>query len=73
MIKKIAWSSIQLVGHMELNLFPFYKPKHKALTGPMLTNSKSQILLRESGPQMAIDWSRCSLTRRGKSLQHSRG
>ena len=29
-------------------LFPFYKPRHKALTGPKLTNSKSQILHRAS-------------------------
>lgn len=28
--------------------FPFYKPRHKALTGPKLTNSKSQILHRAS-------------------------
>ena len=44
MFQKIAWSSIQFVGHAEQNLFPFYKPRHKALTGPKLTNSKSQIL-----------------------------
>ena len=29
-------------------LLPFYKPRHKALTGLKLTNSKSQILLRAS-------------------------
>ena len=29
-------------------LFPFYKPRHKALTGPKLTNSNIQILRRAS-------------------------
>ena len=29
-------------------LFPFYKPRHKALTGPKLTKSNSQILRRAS-------------------------
>ena len=31
--QKIAWSSIQFVGHVEQIFFPFYKPRHRALTG----------------------------------------
>ena len=45
--------------------FPFYKPRHKALTGPKLTNSKSQILHRASdGYRLEPMPRHCRLTRR---------
>ena len=44
----VSKNSLEFVGHAEQILFPFYKPRHKASTGPKLTNSKSQILRRAS-------------------------
>ena len=44
MFKKLAWISIHIVGHAEKNFVPIRQSNHKALTGPMLTSSKSRLL-----------------------------
>ena len=49
MFQKLAWSSIQFVRHAENFLFPFYNPRHKALTGPKLTSSKNLDTLQGLG------------------------
>ena len=40
--------SDSLLGTLKRILFPFYNPRHKALTGPQLTSSESWILHRNS-------------------------
>ena len=40
---------MQLSGTQKRILFPFYNPRHKALTGPKLTNSKNPDIVQGIG------------------------